>query len=142
MATTEEQVSWNLSQKISEQIDTLLRGGRNDLINGKIMGCFYKFKEIRLLINYHLKPKQLKRVNWFEKEINDDSLRIAKQGNTEEVDEFEYAPGRREKDLKKIIIDLKNRRFLMVEKYRKTIMKYLDDYGYLMERKEDASHMM
>jgi len=142
MAKTEEQVSWNLSQRISDQIDSLLNGCRRASLSGKHLNCFHMAKEIRLLINHHFNKIERKRVDYFEVKINDVSIKIKKFGLIEEEDEFEYDYGSREKDLKMNLIILNNKRNILLEKYRKTILRLLDEYGYLMERKKDASYMM
>ena len=142
MATTEEQVSWNLSQRISDQIDNLIQGCRRASLGGRQLSCFHQAKEIRLLINHHFKKDERERVDDLELQINDTSIEIKKAGLIEEEDEFEYDYGNREKDLKRNLITLNNKRNLLVELYRKTILRLLDEYGYLMERKKEASYMM
>jgi len=141
MATTEEQVSWNLSARISDQINNLLCSGRRCCINGNELQTFFYYKEIRMLINHHLKKEEVKQVNDLEKKINYVTIKL-KRIKVIEEDEFEFDDNaQREKNIKIKIILLKNRRILLVEKYRKIVLKLLDDYGYLMERKQDSSHM-
>ena len=142
MAKTEEQVSWNLSQRLSDQIDNLIQGCRRASLSGRQLNCFHMAKEIRLLINHHFNKMERKRVDELEVEINEVSIEIKKVGLIEEEDEFEYDYGSRESDLKQKLIILNNRRNILVEVYRKTILRLLDEYGYLMERKKDASYMM
>ena len=141
MAKTEEQVSWNLSQAISGQIDALIQSCRRASLSGRILDCFHNAKEIRLLINHHFKPEERKSVDDLEEEINVVSLKIKKIGLVEEEDEFEYDYGNRETDVKRNLVILNNNRVQLVEKYRKTVLNLLDEYGYLMERKQDSSFM-
>jgi len=141
MAKTEEQVSWNLSQRISDQIDSLIQASRRASLGGRILDCFHQMKEIRLLINHHFKPAEKKLVDDLEEDINVVSLKIKKIGLVEEEDEFEYDYGNRETDLKRNLIVLNNSRVQLVEQYRKTVLNLLDEYGYLMERKQDSSFM-
>jgi len=141
-STTEEQVSWNLSQRISDQIDSLLCSGRRCNLKANILDCFFMYKEIRILINYHLKPEEIKLVDRYEDLINKTSIELKKiSAYAEEEDEFEYIEGN-QKAIKLKLINLKNKRELYVESYRKLILTLLDNYGYLMERKSDAAHMM
>ena len=140
MAKIEEQVSWNLSQKLSDQIDGLLRAGRRNARRGEDLECFFEFKELRLLINHHFSPDQVEQLDNFEEEINKLSIELKK--STIEKDDLEYQEDSFERKLKTKLITLKNSRYLTIEKYRKLILKLLDEYGYLMERKQDASYMM
>jgi len=139
--STEEQVNWNLSQKISEQIDILLRAGRKNSVLGNVLECFFMFKEIRLLINHHLNPEQLGAVDKLEDNINFATIKIKKLGIIED-DDFEFdGDSSKIHRVKRKLIQLRNDRILLVERYRKSVLRLLDAYGYLMERKTDSSYM-
>ena len=66
---------------------------------------------------------------------------LKKLSTIEEGDDFEYDYQNVQQNTEMKIIELKNKRVLTVEIYRKTILRLLDEYGYLMERKQDASYM-
>lgn len=139
----EEQVSWNLSQEISSQIASLIRLSRTAIMNGNVLRCYFLCKELRLLINHHLKPKEVNTSNLLERLINDTSLKIKSLGFIEEDDEYEFDENAdiNNNKIKLELTILNNRRFLLVEKYRRLLHKLLDSYGYMMERKSDASTM-
>ena len=86
----EEQVSWNLSQEISSQIASLIRLSRTAIMNGNVLRCYFLCKELRLLINHHLKEKEVNTSNVLERLINDTSLKIKALGFIEEDDEYEF----------------------------------------------------
>lgn len=139
----EEQVSWNLSQEISSQIASLIRLSRTAIMNGNVLRCYFLCKELRLLINHHLKEKEVNTSNVLERLINDTSLKIKALGFIEEDDEYEFDENAdiNNNKIKLELTILNNRRFLLVEKYRRLLHKLLDSYGYMMERKSDASTM-
>lgn len=138
----EEQVSWNLSQEISSQIASLLRTGRRHAINGNGLGCYFAYKEITILITHHFKPEQKGNVDKLEKAIDQVCLKIKSFifSDEEEDDAFEITSDK--KNTRMRLHDLKNKKYLLIEKYRKLILNLLDSYGYLMERKEESSSMM
>ena len=137
----EEQVSWNLSQEISNQIASLIGTGRRFSLNGSPMDSYFIFKEIRLLINHHFTKPQRDKLNLLEKLINSAEIKIKNLVSTAD-DEDEYETGINNNKIRRSkLILLNNKRFLLVERYRRTIMKMLDEYGYLMERKRDATQM-
>jgi len=142
-AKTEEQVSWNLSQEISSQIASLIRLSRAAIMNGNVLRCYFLCKELRLLINHHLKPAEVDTSNVLERLINDTSLKIRSLGFVEEDDEYEFDENANinNNKIKLKLTILNNRRFLLVEKYRRLLHKLLDSYGYMMERKSDDSTM-
>ena len=140
MAATEDQVNWNLSQRISDQIDSLLQSARRANLSGRILDCFHFNKELRLLINHHFNPEELERLDNLERDINNIFIEIKITGIKRENDEYEYSRKPHD-DPKKKRIMLINNRALLIEKYRKGILNLLDGYGYLMERKSDASKM-
>ena len=99
------------------------------------------FKEIRLLINHHFTKIELGKANKLEEHINKLTIQLKKIGTIEE-DEFEFDDnGHKLRNLKIKVILLKNERILTVERYRKYLIHLLDEYGYLMERKKDATQM-
>ena len=142
MAKTEEQVSWNLSQRISDQIDSLIQQARRANLSGETLKSFHVFKEIRLLINNHFKSEERKRVDDFESEINEVAINIKILGRIQQGDDFEYEDNssrRKENQIK--VIRLRNKLSLLAEDYRKEVLHLLDEYGYMMDRKQDASSM-
>jgi len=142
MVKTEEQVSWNLSQEISTQIASLIRLSRTAIMSGNVLRCYFICKELRLLINHHLKPKEERPiVNKLERAINDVSLKIKSLGIVEEDDEYEFDEYSNNDKIKIELMSLNNQRFLLVERYRRFLHHLLDTYGYLMERKSDSSQM-
>jgi len=142
MATTEEQVNWNLNQEIANQIAYMLTTARGLFLKGHYIECYFVFYELRLQINHHLRKAEKRIADIYEDKINKIEIQIKSANiNNSEEDEFEYDGSNKQNLLKTKLILLRNERILLIKKYRMYVLKLLDEYGYLMERKKDSTQI-
>lgn len=135
MADEEQQVQWNLSGQISDQIGALIHSASRTFINGMIINCYFYMKEIKVLINHHLTPEELKEVKGIETLVakyHKDYSELMKSFEDENYEDSD------DEGIKKKIKLSKTKRDFFVLRYRELIIRLLDSYGYLMQRKKDS----
>lgn len=138
MVSPEEQVSWNLSQVLSNKIGSLISSASSNSLNGKEMNSFFCYREISILIYHHLSEKEREKIFDREKEINSvvaELNKLIRQFKREDIEASEN------ESLKEQINRANTKRYFHIQEYKKLILNLLDTYGYLMERKKDSSRM-
>jgi hypothetical protein len=133
---TEEQVSWNLSGQIIQQIGFLLQNSSNYFTNGNFYQSFISGTEIVLFLEPHLSDEEKKEIMELETSFNrlENKFRNIARRKDEEEDEFLYTQKENKKESLSLI---KNQRFNTLARYRKLILNLLDKYGFSVSRKKD-----
>jgi len=133
---TNQEVSWNLSQQIINQIGYLLQKASSDYANGKIYPCFVSTTEVSLFLEPHLTNEEKNKLIGLENNFNRTIMQINEASQIKERDEFEYYTLKTKKtrlNIKKLISE----RIKILTTYRKLILNLLDKYGFSVSRKKD-----
>lgn len=124
--TSNEQVAWNLSSILIEQIGLLLKKAITENINGKIGNAFRVMQNIRLLIHHDLSPDEVKDLIDIEKKAS----AIINNGDL-------YKGFKADEDKKaKYFIGLE-----LYIKYHNKIMNALKKHGYSIPGKLDSTRI-
>jgi len=110
----EDQVAWNLSSILIQQIGILIIRGSTYYTKGNLIKCFFDFQEIKTLIHADLDPNEKKHLDKLENIL------------------FKYR--------KEIKINNNFNKYL--RKYRERILEFLSKYGYLISKKKDSKKII
>lgn len=130
-----EQVSWNLSESIIQQIGELLHQSRTAYLNGELDKCFYAVREIIFLIYADLNEDERNKIEDMRKRFLEyhklsrvPNIKIKKilEKQYGEVPDF---------------VDLKAKADEELAELRKYLMILLDANGYTIQKKQETQRM-
>lgn len=130
-----KQVSWNLSEQFTWQIFSQIQAGSRKFMMGDVMGCYFNFKEIAILVDYILEDDEKKILEELENKINEQNIKMIKNMR----EEFENEED--ERKMRENMTMLRNDLGKEVNVYRKTVLKLLDNYNFLVSRKKDSKRL-
>lgn len=102
---------------------------------GDVMGCYFNFKEIAILVDYILEDDEKKILEELENKINEQNIKMIKNMR----EEFENEED--ERKMRENMTMLRNDLGKEVNVYRKTVLKLLDNYNFLVSRKKDSKRL-
>lgn len=124
MTEIHEQVNWNVAKFLTIYIGMMLNQSGNDYAKGDLDSAFRKLKAIRMRIVQNLKPNE-------REKIKEQEQIVAKSI-------YEYSQSKKIPEVR--ILKFRESSY-QYEKLNEMLMDMLDDKGYLIEKKKDASKM-
>jgi len=129
------EVSWNMSGSLLQQIASRLNSAALYYLKGNMNACFHHTRECRLITTHHYGIEQKTEAKKQEKEI---ASILGKINYLNEQIETETTSREIKKELFKLKEDLINKLY----DYRELVYFLLDKYGYMVMRKSDTTNLL
>ncbi|MGA2130632.1 MAG: hypothetical protein ABSG05_03425 [Candidatus Pacearchaeota archaeon] len=125
-----QEVAWNLSQAIIEQIAIILNAATNNYIRYNFETCFRNLKAIRMIIVANLKQDEREKFVEKEKELNNTfGLQVTTYSGFNLSKKVEFSKNYGSELIKNL------------DSYSELLMDTLKKYGYLIPPKEDKKNL-
>lgn len=131
--------AWNLSEAVILQIQYLIQKASSNYSNGRFKDCLIDSKEIVLLGSPLFTKEEKEILKQKESVFNKISIELGLLINRFESDWRVDVDENLEKQYKKIINKLKNRKDKALMDYREITLQFLDKYGVYMQKKQDTT---